>query len=86
MNFRMLMKKKTILELYYFYFHFLYMKENQGLKETNKGLDWMVSFIHTCMYFPYNALVVKYFSLFKCCLFYGVHENAYQKIVTFTTR
>ena len=39
------------------------MKENQGLKEASKGLDWLVSFVH--MYFPCNALVVKYCSLFK---------------------
>ena len=39
------------------------MKENQGLKEASKGLDWLVSFVH--MYFPSNALVVKYCSLFK---------------------
>ena len=58
MNFRMLMKKKTILELYVLYI-FIFrtgMKENQGLKEANKGLDWLVSFID--MYFPCNALVV----------------------------
>ena len=44
------------------------MKENQGLKETKKGLDWLVSFID--MYFPciLYALVVKY--CLKCCLFY----------------
>ena len=53
------------------------MKENQGLKEANKGLDWLVSFID--MYFLCNALVVKYCPLFKCCLFYGVHENASAK-------
>ena len=43
MNFRMLMGKKTILELcFLFYFHFCTgMKENQGLKEANKGLDWL---------------------------------------------
>ena len=79
MNFRMLMKKKTILELY-FLFIFIFctgMKENQGLKEANKGLDWLVSFID--MYFLCNALVVKYCPLFKCCLFYGVHENASAK-------
>ena len=39
MNFRMLMEKK-ILELYFlFIFNFCTgMKENQGLKEANKGL------------------------------------------------
>ena len=52
------MKRKTILELYV---HFIFifrtgMKGNQGLKEANKGLDWLVSFID--MYFPCNALVV----------------------------
>ena len=58
MNFRMLMKKKTILELC-FLFIFIFctgVKENQGLKGANKGLDSLVSFIH--MYFPSNALVV----------------------------
>ena len=42
-----------------FFFIFIFctgMKENQGLKEANKGLDWLVSFID--MYFPCNALVV----------------------------
>ena len=55
------------------------MKENQGLKEANKGLDWLISLIDTMYvynYFPCNALVVKYCPLHKCCLFYGVHENA----------
>ena len=50
MNFRMLMKKKTILELYFlFIFNFVFtgMIENQGLKEANKGLDWLISFIDT---------------------------------------
>ena len=44
------------------------MKENQGLKETENGLDWLVSFID--MYFPciLYALVVK--DCLKCCLFY----------------
>ena len=59
MNFRRLMnQKKTILELC-FLFLFIFctgMKENQGLKEANKGLDWLVSFID--MSFPCNALVV----------------------------
>ena len=58
MNFRMLMGEKTILELC-FLFIFIFcpgVKENQGLKEANKGLDWLVSFID--MYFPCNALVV----------------------------
>ena len=44
----MLMKKKTNLELY-FLFIFIFctgMKENQGLKEVNKGLDWLVSLIY----------------------------------------
>lgn len=50
------------------------MKENQGQKETNKALDWLVSF--TDMYFPSNAVAVIFF-------FYGVHENAFwQRIVT----
>ena len=44
MNFRRLMnQKKTILELC-FLFLFIFctgMKENQGLKEANKGLDWL---------------------------------------------
>ena len=57
MNFRMLMKKRsTVLELYFLYI-FIFctgMKENQRLKEANKGLDWRVSFIH--MYFLCNAL------------------------------
>ena len=35
------------------------MKENQGLKETNKGLDCLISFIDMYMYFLCNALVVK---------------------------
>ena len=43
------------------------MKENQGLKKANKGLDCLVSFID--MYFPCNALVVKYCPLFKCFFF-----------------
>ena len=50
--------EKKILELC-FLFIFIFctrMKENQGLKEANKGLDWLVSFID--MYFPCNALVV----------------------------
>ena len=52
MNFRMLMKKKTILELlinifFSFSIFFTGMKENQGLKEANKGLDWLISFIDT---------------------------------------
>ena len=75
----MLMEQKTILELY-FIFIFIFctgMKENQGLKEANKSLGWLVSFID--MYFPCNAIVVKYCPLFKCCLFYGVHENALAK-------
>ena len=53
------------------------MKENQGLKDANKGLDWLVSFIH--MNFPFNALVVKYCSLLNVVFFYGVHENALAK-------
>ena len=53
------------------------MKENQGLKEANKGLDWLVSFID--MYFLCNAPVVKYCPSFKCGLFYGVNENALAK-------
>ena len=80
MNFRMLMEIKTILELY-FLFIFIFctvgMKENQGLKEANKGLGWLVSLID--MYFPCNAILVKYCRLFKCCLFYGVHESALAK-------
>ena len=43
MNFRMLVEKKRILELC-FLFIFIFcmgMKENQGLKEANKGLDWL---------------------------------------------
>ena len=65
MNFRMFMEKKTILEIYFlFIFTFCTtMKENQGLKEANKGLDLLVSLID--MYFPCNALVVKYCPLFK---------------------
>ena len=79
MNLRMFMKKKAILELYFLVI-FIFctgMKENQGLKETNKGLGWLVSFID--MYFPCNAIVVNYCPLSKCCLFYGVHENALTK-------
>ena len=76
----MCMKTKTIRELY-FLFIFIFgtgMKENQGLKKANKGLDCLVSFID--MYFPCNALVVKYCPLFKCFFFfYGVHENALAK-------
>ena len=67
MNFRMLMKKKTMLELCFIFIFHTGVKENQGLKEANKGLDWLVSFIN--MYFPCNALVVKYCSSFKCCFF-----------------
>ena len=73
MNFRMLMKKrkrKQVLSYIFFLLIFIFctgVKENQGLKEANEGLDWLVSFIH--VYFPCNALVVKYCSLFKCCLF-----------------
>ena len=47
MNFRRLIEKNTILALC-FLFNFIFctgMKENQGLKEANKGLDWLVSFI-----------------------------------------
>ena len=64
------LKRKAFgLELY-FLFIFIFctgIKENQWLKEANKGLDWLVSLID--MYFPYNALVVKYCPFFKCCLF-----------------
>ena len=78
MNFRMFMKTKTILELYFLIIFTFWtgMKENQGLKEANKGLDCLVSFID--MYFPCNVLVVKYCPLFQC-FFYGVHENALVK-------
>ena len=34
------------------------MKENQGLEEASKGLDWLVSFIGMC--FPCIVIVVKY--------------------------
>ena len=80
MKFRMLMaKKETILELY-FLFIFIFctdMKENQGLKDANKGLDWLVSFIQKN--FPCNALVVKDGSLLNVVFFYSVHENALAK-------
>ena len=58
MNFRMLMEKKQFLSYVFFLFSFFCtgMKENQELKEANKRLDWLVSFID--MYFPCNALVV----------------------------
>ena len=76
----MVMKKKTILELN-FPFIFIFckgVKENQGLKEANKGLDWLVSF--TEMYFPciLYALVVKIFVLCLNVFFFdNVHGNAF---------
>ena len=64
--------------MFSFDFNFLYRHERKpGLKEANKGLDWLVSFID--MYFLCYALVVKYCPLFKCCLFYSVHENVLAK-------
>ena len=42
MNFRMLMEK-TILDLCFLFIFIVCtdMKENQALKEANKGLDWL---------------------------------------------
>ena len=52
--------KKIMLKLYFlFIFICTGMKENQGQKETNKALDWLVSF--TDMYFPSNAVAVSFF-------------------------
>ena len=50
MNFRMLMKKKKQFLSYIFFsfsIFFTGITENQGLKEANKGLDWLISFIDT---------------------------------------
>ena len=49
MNFRMLMKKKQFLSYIFFSFSIFFtgMKENQGLKEANKALNWLISFIDT---------------------------------------
>ena len=49
------------------------MKENQGLKEGNKGLDCLVSFID--MYLPVMHQWLN-IVLFLNVFFYGVDENA----------
>ena len=57
----MLMKKKNILELY-FLFIFIFctgMKENQGLKEVNKGLDWLVSLIYMFIHGVHENALAK---------------------------
>ena len=76
MNFRMLMANKKFLSyIFLLYFHFLYKHERKpGIKGRKQRLGLAGKLNSTS-----NALVVKDWSLFKCCLFYAVHENAVAK-------